>query len=116
MLDFEGKLLYHPVIYLKALPKEHRGEQPQLGLGLACAVVCAQVTSSPAQVNGTAHTERGCSGCGFAVSTLKHKLSKPPPQKSPSLPHQNLSHGSVVSLVRVDFAIKLHHQLLQEKH
>lgn len=97
-----------------------RGTAPTVrakaGLGPACAGFVHRVTSSPAQVSGTAvHTERGCSGCGFSVSTLKHKLSNLPPQKSPSFTHLPKPELKV-SLARVDCTIKLHHQLSQEKH
>lgn len=92
MLDFGGNLFYPPVSYLKAVPKEHRGEQPQpcepkLDWDLPVPGLVPRVTSSPAQVSGTAHADRGCSGCGFAVSALKYKFSNPPPQKSPSFTH-----------------------------
>lgn len=120
MLDFEGNLFYLPVFYLKALPKEHRGEQTQL---------CEWKPDWDPPVPGFVHTGDIKSSTGewcrggllrlwFCCICLKRQTSKTTSSKISFLylPAKTWAQGSMVSLVRVDYAIKLHHQLSQEKH
>lgn len=66
----------------------------------------------------TLRAERDRSGCGFAVWLKTQTIFKITSLKIIFLylPAKTWAQGSVVSLVRVDYAIKLHHQLSQEKH